>query len=429
MITKKITVGEVKNLLDIGKKIKVKTINNEYTSILQFVEKGLLDTYEVTLENEFKIKVSKEHKFFTNIGWEETKNLVPNKTTILCEDKKYYLVKSVNYIGKYKIVDIMVDHHEHCYFGNGMLNHNTGKSLFCAQLIAETQKKKGLAVFFDSEFSVDKNFWKALGIKIQDVNYVPFTTLEELFTKLELCIGAFRKVDNNRLLTVFIDSVAQASIESEMESEHGVTGYNTGKSIIIGKALRKITGLISRQRVLVVFTNQVRYNMNAGPFGEKWIVPGGKALPHASSVRIRFANIGKLKDPTTKEVYGMECQAQIIKSRCGPCYRTASFNIFYDSGVQDLASWLDFMKLHGIITGTGHGYTYKKIDGTEIKFNTDKFVELMQTDVVLKEEIYKAICDKYIMQYRNPNSKIVENLEKTGDENDDITENAIKEEQ
>ena len=305
----------------------------------------------------------------------------------------------------------------------------TGKSLFCAQLIAETQKKKGLAVFFDSEFSVDKNFWKALGIKIQDVNYVPFTTLEELFTKLELCIGAFRKVDNNRLLTVFIDSVAQASIESEMESEHGVTGYNTGKSIIIGKALRKITGLISRQRVLVVFTNQVRYNMNAGPFGEKWIVPGGKALPHASSVRIRFANIGKLKDPTTKEVYGMECQAQIIKSRCGPCYRTASFNIFYDSGVQDLASWLDFMKLHGIITGTGHGYTYKKIDGTEIKFNTDKFVELMQTDVVLKEEIYKAICDKYIMQYRNPNSKIVENLEKTGDENDDITENAIKEEQ
>lgn len=304
----------------------------------------------------------------------------------------------------------------------------TGKSLFCAQLIAETQKKGGLSVFFDSEFSVDKQFWRALGININNVNYVPFTTLEELFTKLELCIGAFRKADNNRLLTIFIDSVAQASIESEMESDHGVTGFNTGKSLIIGKALRKITGLISRQKVLVVFTNQVRYNMNAGPFGEKWIVPGGKALPHASSVRIRFANIGKLKDPTTKEVYGMECQAQVIKNRCGPCYRTASFDIFYDSGVQDLASWIEFMKLHGIIGGSGHGYTYKRLNGEELKFKVDDFVKLMQTDLDLKEEIYQAICNKYIMQYRDPNSKIIENLEKTGDENDDITKNAVKEE-
>lgn len=305
---------------------------------------------------------------------------------------------------------------------------STGKSLFCAQLISETQKKGGLSVFFDSEFSVDKQFWRALGIDIKNVNYVPFTTLEELFTKLELCIATFRKADNNRLLTIFIDSVAQASIESEMESEHGVTGFNTGKSLIIGKALRKITGLISRQKVLVVFTNQVRYNMNAGPFGEKWIVPGGKALPHASSVRIRFANMGKLKDPVTKEVYGMECQAQVIKNRCGPCFRTAAFNIFYDSGVQDLASWIDFMKLHGIIGGTGHGYTYKRDNGEELKFKTDQFVELMQTNLALKDEIYQKICAKYIMQYRDPNSKIVENLIKTGDENDDITANAVKEE-
>jgi recombination protein RecA len=159
----------------------------------------------------------------------------------------------------------------------------TGKSLFCAQLIAETQKKGGLSVFFDSEFSVDKSFWVALGINIKSVNYVPFVTLEELFTKMELCIGAFRKADKDRLLTIFVDSIAQASIETEMESEHGVTGFNTGKSLIIGKALRKITGLISRQRVLVVFTNQVRYNMNAGPFGEKWCVD-----PFSTKIKIRY---------------------------------------------------------------------------------------------------------------------------------------------
>lgn len=306
---------------------------------------------------------------------------------------------------------------------------STGKSLFCAQLISETQKKGGLSVFFDSEFSVDKSFWLALGVDVKNVNYVPFTTLEELFTKLELCIGAFRKADNKRLLTVFIDSIAQASIESEMESEHGVTGYNTGKSLIIGKALRKITGLISKQRVLVVFTNQVRYNLNAGPFGEKWIVSGGKALPHACSVRIRLTNIGKLKNPTTKEVYGMECQAQIIKSRFGPNYKIAQFNIFYDSGVQDLSSWIDFMKLYGIITGTGHGYTYIKTNGEELKFKPDEFPNIIKSDLNLKEEIYQKICDKYIMIYKEPNSQIVEELEKTNNENDDITHLAVKEDE
>ena len=304
----------------------------------------------------------------------------------------------------------------------------TGKSLFCAQMIAETQKKGGLSVFFDSEYSVDRSFWEALGIDVKNVNYVPFVTLEELFTKIELCIGAFRKADNNRLLTIFVDSIAQSSIESEMESEHGVSGYATGKSLVIGKALRKITGLISKQRVLVVFTNQVRYNLNSGPFGEKWIVSGGKALPHACSVRIRLANIGKLKNPTTKEVYGMECQSQVIKTRFGPNFRTAQFDIFFNSGVQDLASWIDFMKLYGIITGSGHGYTYNKINGDEIKFKGSEFPDLMKDDPSLKEEIYNAICDKYIMRYKQRNSQVIEELEKTKEENDDITKNAVKEE-
>jgi recombination protein RecA len=303
---------------------------------------------------------------------------------------------------------------------------STGKSLICAQIIAETQRQGGLSVFFDSEFSVDKNFWVALGINVKNVNYVPFTTLEEFFNKFELCIGAFRKKCPDRLLTILVDSVTQASVEKEMESEHGIDGYNTGRAIVISKAMRKCTGLIARQRILPVFTNQVRYNMNAGPFGDKWIVPGGKALPFACSIRIRFANLGKLTK--NDEVIGMKCQAQVIKNRCGPCYRTAAFEVHYDSGIQDLTSWLQFMKKYGIITGDGHGYEYKLPSGEKLEFNTPKFVELMNTDAALKEEIYMAICDKYIMQYRNPNSKIVEDVVETNTENDDITKNAVKEE-
>lgn len=334
------------------------------------------------------------------------------------------------------LLDLAISNRPHGGFPVGRMVElsgleSTGKSLICAQIMAETQKRGGQAVFFDSESSVDKRFWEALGVKISNVNYQPFTTLEQLFNMIELVIGIFRKKFPDRLLTIFIDSVAQASVESEMESEHGVSGYNTGKAIILSKAMRKITNLVSNQRVLIVYTNQVRYNMNAGPFGDKWIVPGGKALPFACSVRIRLANLGKLKVKRhgLDEVIGMKCTSQVIKNRCGPGYRTAQFEIHYDSGIQDLSSWLNYMKLHGLITGDKSGYTFKRADGTKVEFDTPKFVELMHTDETLKEEVYQAICNEYIMTYRDPNSKIVEDVEETNTEDDDISKDAVKEDE
>lgn len=305
---------------------------------------------------------------------------------------------------------------------------STGKSLICGQIITQTQKMGGLAAFFDSESAVDRNYWRALGIKIESVPYIPFTTLEEYFTKKELLIGAFRKASRDRILTILTDSVTQASVEKEMESEHGVDGYNTGRAIVISKAMRKCTNLIARQRILDVYTNQVRYNMNAGPYGDKWIVPGGKALPFACSVRVRLANLGKIKK--ADEVIGMECQAQVIKNRCGPGYRTAKFDVHFDSGIQDLSSWLNNMQKYGVCGGNGKsGYDYTTVAGEKLHFKTPEFVDMMNTNAVLREEVYQAICDKYIMQYRDPNSAIIEDVEYTRTENDDITANAVKEDE
>jgi len=425
MNKKIITVGEVDSLLKEGKTIKVKTLNGEYTKITRFVNKGILDTYLVTLDNGKTIKVSREHKFFTNSGWVECKDIIPNKHSILCDDETYSIVLSVALIGKYKIVDITVEHPEHCYFGNGMLNHNTGKSLMCAHIIAETSKLGGYSVFFDSEFAVDRKFWTALGVNVKNTNYVPFTTLEDLFTHIETCIGAFRKANKDKLLTIFIDSVAQATIEKELEAEHGIDGYNTGKSLILGKAFRKITGLIAKQRILIVFTNQLRFNMNAGPFGDKWTTPGGKSLSYACSTRVRMGTIGKLKK--NDEVIGVKCTCQVIKSRMGPGARGAQFEIHYDSGIQDLASWLNFSKERGIITGTAAKYTWKRANGESLEFNTSKFVELMNSDKDLKEEFYQVICNDYIMNYRDPNSKIVEDIEEVSEEVPPITESKSEE--
>jgi hypothetical protein len=149
----------------------------------------------------------------------------------------------------------------------------------------------------------------------------------------------------------------------------------------------------------------------------------------------------------------MECQAQVIKNRCGPNYKSAAFDVMYDSGIQDVSSWYEYMKEYGLITPKKKdkedkeevkkkktkaeeeeekkgckNFIFKRVDGTEVEVTTSTFPSLLNADPVLKEEVYQSICDNYIMQYRDPNSKIEEDIERTGDENDDITAKAIKDE-
>ena len=282
---------------------------------------------------------------------------------------------------------------------------STGKSLFCAHILAETQRKGGMGVMIDTEFASAPDFWKAIGVDISKLPYINLVTVEEIFSHIEHYIGVVRKVNSGRLLTIIVDSLAQASCETEMESEHGKDGYNTAKSIIVSKALRKMTGLLAKQRVLLVFTNQLRFNMKAAGYGDPYIEPTGKALAFGCSVRIRLSNTGQIKKGDY--IIGNKCKAVVIKNRMGPPRRSAIFEIHYDSGIQDLKSWLDFLKEHSMITGTSAKWTFKLTSG-EYKLSTHEFVDKVNTDVAFKDEVYSMICDKQIMKYRNPNSKIEE---------------------
>ena len=289
-----------------------------------------------------------------------------------------------------------------------MLNHNTGKSLIAAHILASTQKMGGVGVMIDTENSAAPAFWTAVGVDLTKIPYIQLVTVEEIFNQIEKFIGIVRKNSKDRLLTIIVDSLAMASCETEMESEHGKDGYNTSKAIIISKALRKITGLIGRQRILCVFTNQLRMNMNAMAFGDKFVVPGGKAMGFAASVRVRLNTTGQLKN-SHKDTIGSSCKAVVTKNRMGPPKRMAEFDIHFDSGIQDLQSWLDFLKKNELISGTAAKYTFK-LNAGEIKLSTNEFVEKVNADPVFKEEVYNLIADKYVMTYRDPNSKIVEDL-------------------
>ena len=287
---------------------------------------------------------------------------------------------------------------------NGL--EGTGKSLVSAHICAETQRKGGVAVVIDTENAAAPEFWKSLGVNLSKLLYVQCETVEDIFEKMEQMIAIVRKSNKDRILTLIIDSVAAASTKAELESEHGKDGFATGKSIIISKAMRKITNMIGKQKVLTVFTNQLRQNLNAMAFGDKYVVSGGKALAYHCSVRVRLNNTGKLKKG--EEVIGNECKAVVIKNRMGPPQRQANFEIYFDSGIADYSSWIKILKDNSIIKQGGAYYSYKKDNGEDWKFQSKDFVNTMQSDEKLKEELYLKICEAVIMKYKDPNSQIVE---------------------
>jgi recombination protein RecA len=174
--------------------------------------------------------------------------------------------------------------------------------------------------------------------------------------------------------------------------------------------------MIGRQKVLIIFTNQLRQNLNAMAFGDKWIVSGGKALAYHCSVRVRLNNTGKLK--RGDDVIGNKCKAVVVKNRMGPPQRHAMFDIYFDSGIADYASWLEVLKLNSIVKQSGAYYKYTTDDGRDLQFQTKDFVKLLDNEPILKEEIYQKICDSVIMKYKDPNSKIVEDA--TVDSNEDV---------
>ena len=137
-------------------------------------------------------------------------------------------------------------------------------------------------------------------------------------------------------------------------------------------------------------------------------VPGGKAMAYTASVRIRLNNVGQLKKGN--RIIGNKCKAVVTKNRMGPPKRNALFEIHYDSGVQNLSSWLDFLKDNNFAKKDGDKYKIKLATDTAT-FSVPEFVGKINSDQAFKDEVYDIIASEYIMKYRNPDDKIVEDLE------------------
>ena len=277
---------------------------------------------------------------------------------------------------------------------NGL--ESSGKSLIGAHILAETQKKGGVAVYIDTENSVSEEFLKVLGIDTTQLLYLQLQTVEQIFQAIEEIVLKVREAEKDRLVTILVDSLAAASTQVEIDADFEKDGWATSKAIIISKAMRKITQLIGRQRIALVFTNQLRTKLGV-MFGDPWTTSGGKALPFHASTRIRLKNKGRITD-SKKNVLGMTILAQVIKNRLGPPLRHAEFPLYFESGIDDIGSWLEVMKKHKLVKSAGAWYTYTDVAGEEYKFQSKDFLKVLKENS-LKDEVYDRICDKVILKY------------------------------
>ena len=278
---------------------------------------------------------------------------------------------------------------------NGL--ESSGKSLIGTHILAETQKKGGVAVYIDTETSVSREWLETIGIDVQNLLYLHVETVEDIFECIENIITKIRESDRDRLVTILVDSLAAASTKVEMEADFDKDGWATAKAIVISKAMRKITQMVGRERVALVFTNQLRQKLGV-MFGDPWTTSGGKALPFHSSTRIRLKNMGQIKD-TKKNTLGMKARAQIIKNRLGPPLRHADFNLYFDSGIDDKGSWLQVMKDHKLVKVAGAWYTIK-FEGEDIKFQSKDFKKVLDERPELEDYLYEKICDASILKYQ-----------------------------
>lgn len=283
-----------------------------------------------------------------------------------------------------------------------------GKSLLAANLLATTQKKGGIAVLIDTEAAVSKEFLRAIGVNTNNLLYCALDTVEDIFENIANIIATVRKSSKDKLVTIVVDSLAGATTKIEAAEDYDKTGYATSKALILSKAFRKITPLIAKQKILLVFTNQVRAKMNAAAFSDPNTTSGGKALPFHASVRIKIAAIGKIKN-SDKEVIGVQTKATIIKNRMGPPHRSVEFDIFFESGTDNVGSWLSALKTFDLVTGSKSPYTYKRSSGEEIKIDKKTLSEIIKKDVNsdLKKELYDLICEKSILKYKSEDSEEV----------------------
>ncbi len=253
---------------------------------------------------------------------------------------------------------------------------SSGKTTICLHIIAEAQKKGGLAAFVDTEHALDVNYAQRLGI---DLNTLLLSQPEFGEQALEIVETLVR---SNAIDVIVIDSVAALTPRVEIEGEMGDAQMGS-QARLMSQAMRKLNAAIGKSKTTVIFTNQLRSKIGV-MYGNPETTTGGNALKFYASVRLDIRRKDTIKEGS--DIIGNRVRVKVVKNKVAPPFKEVEFDILYNEGISKLGDLIDVATEYGVITKGGSWYTFNE----ERVQGRDGLKRLIQD----KPELYGILEDK-----------------------------------
>jgi recombination protein RecA len=225
---------------------------------------------------------------------------------------------------------------------------SSGKTTVCQHVIAEAQKRGGVAAFIDVEHALDPGYARACGVNVDELLVSQPDTGEQALEITETLIRS------GGIDVVVVDSVAALVPRAEIEGEMGDSFVGI-QARLMSQALRKLTGAVSRSNTSLIFTNQLREKIGV-MFGNPEVTPGGRALKFYASVRLEIRRVETIKTGT--DAVGNRVRVKVVKNKVAPPFRVAEFDVMYGEGISREGGLLDVGVAMDVVTKTGAWFTF-----------------------------------------------------------------------
>ncbi len=259
---------------------------------------------------------------------------------------------------------------------------SSGKTTVALHIIAEAQKRGGIAAFIDAEHALDPAYAKKLGVSIEDLIISQPDTGEQ---GLEIAEALVR---SGAIDVIVVDSVAALVPKAEIDGEMGDSHIGL-QARLMSQALRKLAGAINKSNAVAIFINQLREKVGV-MFGNPEVTTGGRALKFYASMRLDVRRIESLKKGD--EVYGNRTRVKIVKNKVAPPFKQAEFDIIYGKGISKEGCILDMAVEAGVVNKAGAWYSY---ENTRIGQGRENSKEYIASNPELMNEIEKKVREKF----------------------------------